>query len=201
VNAVERESITGLITDYMKIAGDLVSGMSSTFTKLDVTNVKVLSLAELQMVFDERNKLSSSRLTATNQSFMGDLNGESTLLVDEHSALSLYSHFNDSYIEDQSKYNVLDILSELNNLISAGCTRYLADLFKLNIEFSRPHLDFLTTTRLDFNRQHLSEGSRVILINVELDFKEDLIWGTWYLWLESSSYSILRRALSLFGKE
>jgi len=201
MNATERKILAALVQSYVGQASALFSEFTLDFVKLNMVNMKILSIAELQMVLDERTKLSSSRLTATRQPFIGSLGGESTLMIDEQSVCNLSQYLDHDTPPETHELDIFDTLSEVNNLMASGCIQYITQELGFKVEFFRPVVEFLSHTRLDLNRKHLSENSRVLLINTELDFKEDLIWGTWYLWIESASYTRLRRAISQYGLE
>ncbi|OGG95085.1 MAG: hypothetical protein A2508_08685 [Candidatus Lambdaproteobacteria bacterium RIFOXYD12_FULL_49_8] len=180
----------------------VVADMMDSKARLHLPDVKVVSPAELLLVLNERIKLSSSRLMATSQHFFGEMDGEILFLIDQFSVTNMIRHLNHLPMETQiSGPELLDPVLEVGNILSATCLKRLAEMLEFNVAFTRPSVEFLPELGLatEDNSRYWDERGKVILVNTELDFKEEKIWGSLYLSLEPASYKIFSARLKAYS--
>jgi len=199
----DKEVLTELINISFGAATAVLSDMLETFATLHIPQVEVFSVNEMRMLLNEKIRLSATQLICTSQLFFGDLDGETVFVLDEGSALNVARYLGGS--EDPGKLGrdqILDPVLEVGNILSAACLKKLNEQLGLTSVFTMPYVEFLPREGIAFgeleDRGAISGEANAILINTELDFREEKIAGSIYIVLDPRSFEVLVRQLKAF---
>lgn len=199
LNERDQDTLKELVNIAFGRSAAVIADMMGAFATLHLPNIKVLSYDELEMVINERIRLSSTQILAVSQHFFGGLEGETVFMVDSLSmgnlARLLTGEGGERERLDQDA--LLDPVMEIGNVVSASCVRGLTDQLELEVVFSRPGVEVLPMEGLHLDDQQRApfQNVKVILINTELDFQEERIWGSLYIVLEPASFNTFLRLL------
>ena len=122
---------------------------------------------------------------------MGEFNGESAFFIDNNSAQNLAKH-----LELESEDDLDDAILELTNVLTSSLTTRLAQEMGTEVKFALPSISKIPLNEIGKN-QTLQHYSQVIVIDTELNFKDQKISGEIFLLTKDESIEWLKNQLNI----
>jgi len=187
-----REDEKDVLQELMNIAyGNataVVAEMLDAFASLSIPNIKVM---ETQKLVEEFQSLKGDSYFFSTQAFLGEFNGESAFFIDNNSAQNLAKH-----LELESEDDLDDAILELTNVLTSSLTTRLAQEMGTEVKFALPSISKIPLNEIGKN-QTLQHYSQVIVIDTELNFKDQKISGEIFLLTKDESIEWLKNQLNI----
>lgn len=175
-------------------AAAVIAEMLESFASLSIPSVQVMQVDKLLKTFD---KLKNTSYFFATQAFSGEFNGESAFFINEESAQNLAKH-----LGTQSKEDLDDAILELTNVLTSSLTTKLAEELQTELAFSLPSIFKMPLGEIS-DVDTFQIYSKVIVIDTELDFKDQKINGEIFIltkdesiqWLKTKLDSILNQLM------
>ncbi|MBC8237956.1 MAG: chemotaxis protein CheX [Helicobacteraceae bacterium] len=180
-----------VLQELMNIAyGDataVVAEMLDAFATLSIPNIRLI---ETSALLHELKGLEGESYFFSTQAFNGMFSGESAFFIDTQSACNLAKHLDLENDEDLD-----DAILELTNVLTSSLTIRLAQEMNAEIKFSLPSINKLPYNKIQTNKT-LQEYSQVIVIDTEINFKDQKINGEIFILTKDGSIKWLKNQLS-----
>jgi len=165
----------------------IIADMLDAFASLSIPNIHILTMQEL---FETFSKLKTSSYFFATQAFSGEFNGESALFINEESANNLAKH-----LEIESKEDLDDAILELTNVLTSSLTTQLAVEMGSEVSFSLPSISKVPLQEMP-QIQSFQRYSQVIVIDTNLNFKDQKIDGKIFILTKDTSIQWLKTKLN-----
>jgi len=166
----------------------VVADMLEAFASLSIPNITMMSTQELFKTFEV---LKSSSYFFSTQAFSGEFNGESAFFINEESANNLASH-----LELESKADLDDAILELTNVLTSSLITKLAQEMDTEVTFSLPNILKIPLEEME-EISSFQIYSQVIVIDTDLNFKDQKIHGKIFILTKDESILWLKTKLKL----
>lgn len=180
-----------VLQELMNVAyGDataVVAEMLEAFASLSIPNINILKTSEL---IKQLESLKGESYFFSTQAFNGEFNGESAFFIDNVSAKNLAKH-----LELDSDEDLDDAILELTNVLTSSLTTRLAQEMQTEVKFSLPSISKLPHDQINAT-QTFKEYSQVIVIDTQLDFKDQKINGEIFILTQDGSIGWLKNQLN-----
>lgn len=165
----------------------VVAEMLDAFATLSIPCIKVMETSEL---LEEFLTLKGESYFFSTQAFMGEFSGESAFFIDNMSAQNLAKH-----LSLESNEDLDDAILELTNVLTSSLTTRLAQEMDTEVKFSIPSISKIPLNEIGKNRafQHYSQ---VIVIDTQLNFKDQKISGEIFILTKDGSIEWLKNQLN-----
>jgi chemotaxis protein CheC len=183
----EKDVLQELMNVAYGNATSIVADMLNAFATLNIPNIQILKTSELIHRF--RSIQNDSYFFAT-QGFIGEFSGESAFFIDNESAKNLAKHLELDIEEDLD-----DAILELTNVLTSTLTTRLAQEMETEVKFSLPNIRKLPLDEI-FENKSFKEYSQVIVIDTELNFKDQEIKGEIFILTQDGSIEWLKNRLN-----
>ncbi len=165
----------------------VVAEMLEAFATLSIPKIQIMPTTLLIERFQKKREMS---YFFSSQAFNGEFNGETAFFIDAESANNLATH-----LELDSPEDLDDAILELTNVLTSSLTTKLAQEMDTQITFAPPNI-----TKLPLSQLHevdtFKHYSQVIVIETELNFKEQKINGDIYILTKDGSIQCLKKQLN-----
>jgi chemotaxis protein CheC len=188
----EKDALTELLNIAYGRATAVVADMLDAFASLSIPNINLMTTLELIKTFED---LKNSSYFFSTQSFNGEFNGESAFFINETSAQNLAKH-----LEVESKEDLDDAILELTNILTSSLTIKLAQEMDTEVSFSPPNIFKVPLEELE-ELSTFQLHSQVIVIDTELNFKEQKINGKIFILTKDESILWLKKKLTAILNE
>ena len=165
----------------------VVAEMLDAFASLSIPNIKVM---ETKSLLEELRNLKGGSYFFSTQAFNGEFSGESAFFIDNESAKNLAEH-----LELESEEDLDDAILELTNVLTSSLTTRLAKEMGTEVKFSLPSISKLPQNEVQTN-QTFKEYSQVIVIDTQLNFKDQKINGEIFILTKDGSIEWLKKRLN-----
>ena len=154
-------------------------------------------LKKLSITIDEKTfeKLKNSSYFFSSQAFNGEFNGESAFFINDESAKNLAAH-----LEIDNKEDLDDAILELTNVLTSTLTSKLAQELQTEVGFSLPSILKIPSSEMQ-NIETFHIYSKVIVIDTELNFKDQKINGQIFILTKDESIQWLKTKLKIILQE
>ena len=190
-NTILSEDEEDVLQELMNIAYGsataVIAEMLEAFASLSIPNIQVIQVDELLKTFEE---LKSTSYFFSSQAFNGEFSGESAFFINEESANNLAKH-----LELESKNDLDDAILELTNVLTSSLTTKLAQELETEVGFSLPSISKVPLNEIN-DVQTFKIYSKVIVINTELNFKDQQINGKIFILTKDESIQWLKIKLN-----
>ncbi len=190
-NTILSEDEEDVLQELMNIAYGsataVIAEMLEAFASLSIPNIQVIQVDELLKTFEE---LKSTSYFFSSQAFNGEFSGESAFFINEESANNLAKH-----LELESKNDLDDAILELTNVLTSSLTTKLAQELETEVGFSLPSISKVPLNEIN-EVQTFKIYSKVIVINTELNFKDQQINGKIFILTKDESIQWLKIKLN-----
>ena len=183
----EKDVLQELMNIAYGSATAVIAEMLDAFASLSIPKIEVMKTYELLEKF---HKLKSSSYFFCTQAFMGKFAGESVFFIDEESAKNLSKHLELKDIEDLD-----DAILELTNILTSSLTTRLAQEMDTQVTYALPSISKVPLSELP-NDKKIKYYSQVIVIDTELNFKEQKIYGKIFILTKDGSIQWLKKRLN-----
>ncbi|QSZ43023.1 chemotaxis protein CheC [Sulfurimonas aquatica] len=180
-----------LLQELMNIAygnaTSIIASMMDAFASLSIPNITIMPVPQLIKSFE---KLKISNYFFTSQIFTGQFSGESAFFISLQSAKNLATHLK---VEDEHELD--DVILELTNILTSSLISRLAQEMQTEVDFSPPKL-------LNINICHTNsvnsfkKFSQVIVIETQMNFKEQEIHGQIFILTQDESITWLKQKIN-----
>lgn len=186
----EKDVLQELMNVAYGSATAVVAEMLEAFATLSIPNISIVTREALLNTFQNREDQSYFFST---QAFSGEFSGESAFFIDTQSAQNLAKH-----LEIENDDELKDALLELTNILTSSLTAKLASEMDTMVKFSIPNINKVSIESVQ-NSKTFEEYPQVIVIDTEINFKDQKIKGEIFiltrdesiLWLKNKLNSIL----------
>ncbi len=169
----------------------VVADMLEAFATLSIPQIKIMKTADLVLQFQEKKETS---YFFSSQAFSGEFNGETAFFIDEESAKNLSTHLE---LEDADDLD--DAILELTNVLTSSLTTKLAQEMETQVTFAPPSITKLALNQIQ-EADTFKHYSQVIVIETQLNFKEQKINGEIYILTKDESIQWLKKQLNAILK-
>lgn len=180
-----------VLQELMNVAyGDataVVAEMLDAFASLSIPNIKIMQTSQLLNKF---HNLKDESYFFSTQAFNGRFSGECAFFIDDQSAQNLAKH-----LELEAQEDLDDAILELTNVLTSSLTTHLAREMGTEVKFSLPNINKISSTQLDTN-QSFQDYSQVIVIDTQLNFKDQKINGKIFILTKDGSIEWLKNQLN-----
>ncbi len=183
----EKDVLQELMNVAYGNATSVVADMLDAFASLSIPNIQVISIDELLNTF---SKLKSNSYFFSTQAFNGEFNGESAFFINEESAKNLSKH-----LELEDAEDLDDAILELTNVLTSSLTTKLAQEMDTEVSFSLPNIYKVPLEEMGEVRT-FQRYSQVIVIDTELNFKDQKINGQIFILTKDESIKWLKAKLN-----
>ena len=165
----------------------VIAEMLEAFASLSIPNIQIMQVNELLKTFEE---LKSTSYFFSSQAFNGEFNGESAFFINEESANNLAKH-----LELENRNDLDDAILELTNVLTSSLTTKLAQELKTEVGFSLPNISKVPLNEIN-DVETFKIYSKVIVIDTELNFKNQQINGKIFILTKDESIQWLKSKLN-----
>ena len=165
----------------------VVAEMLDAFATLGIPNIKIMQTSAL---LEELNELKGNSYFFSTQAFLGEFSGESAFFIDNESAQNLAKH-----LQLKNDDDLDDAILELTNVLTSSLTTKLAIEMGTEVRFSLPSINKVELYQLEENRT-FKEYSQVIVIDTQLNFKDQAINGEVFILTKDGSIEWLKNQLN-----
>lgn len=183
----EKDVLQELMNVAYGNATAVVADMLDAFASLSIPKIEVMKTDEL---LEEFLKLKDSSYFFCTQAFIGDFAGESAFFIDEESARNLSHHLE---VEDDEDLD--DAILELTNILTSSLTTRLVQEMDSQVTYALPSISKIPLNELATNKT-LQHYPQVIVIDTELNFKEQKIKGEIFILTKDGSIEWLKKKLN-----
>ena len=183
----EKDVLQELMNIAYGSATAVIADMLDAFASLSIPKIEVMPTYELLEKF---RKLKSTSYFFCTQAFMGEFSGESAFFIDEDSAKNLSKHLELEDIEDLD-----DAILELTNILTSSLTTRLAQEMGTQVTYALPDLSKIPLSKLSKDEK-IQYYAQVIVIDTELNFKEQKIYGKIFILTKNGSILWLKKRLN-----
>lgn len=183
----EKDVLQELMNVAYGNATAVVAEMLDAFASLSIPNIKIM---ETQNLLDTFQSLKGESYFFSTQAFIGEFSGESAFFIDNESAKNLASH-----LELESDEDLDDAILELTNVLTSSLTTRLAQEMSTQVKFSLPSISQIPLNKMDENST-FKQYSQVIVIDTQLNFKDQKINGEIFILTKDGSIEWLKNQLS-----
>jgi len=183
----EKDVLQELMNVAYGNATAVVAEMLDAFASLSIPNVKIMSVEELLKDFEQ---LQNSSYFFSSQAFFGEFAGESAFFIDGTSADNLTKH-----LELQSQEDLDDAILELTNLLTSTLTTKLVQELNTEVSFSLPSIVKISSSEIT-SVETFQKHSQVIVIETQLNFKDQKINGDIFILTKDESITWLKTKLN-----
>jgi len=188
----EKDVLQELMNIAYGKATAVVADMLEAFASLSIPNIKIMTTEELLKTFEV---LKNSSYFFSSQAFSGDFNGESAFFINEESANNLAKH-----LELESRDDLDDAILELTNVLTSSLTTKLAQQMGTDVSFSLPNILKVPLEEIE-DVTSFQLYSQVIVIDTDLNFKDQKINGKIFILTKDESISWLKTKLNTILEE
>lgn len=182
----EKDALQELMNIAYGQAAAVIAEMLESFASLSIPNIQVMQVNQLLKTFDE---LKNTSYFFATQAFSGEFNGESAFFINEESAQNLAKH-----LQIQSKEDLDDAILELTNVLTSSLTTKLAQELETELAFSLPSIFKIPLGEVS-DVETFQIYSKVIVIDTELNFKDQKINGEIFILTKDESIQWLKTKL------
>jgi len=183
----EKDVLQELMNVAYGSATAIVADMLQAFAYLSIPQISVMQTNELLKTFEE---LKSKSYFFSTQGFSGEFSGESAFFINEESANNLAKH-----LELEEKEDLDDAILELTNILTSTLTTKLAQEMETEVSFSLPNISKVPLEEIT-EVETFQEYSQVIVIDTDLNFKEQKINGKIFILTKDESILWLKTKLN-----
>lgn len=183
----EQDVLQELINVAYGNATAVVAEMLDAFATLSIPKINIMQTKQLLEEFC--HKKNSSYFFST-QAFIGDFSGETAFFINEESASNLAKH-----LELESEEDIDDAILELTNILTSSLTTRLAEEMDTQVSFSLPSISKVPLSEID-KVKTFQQYSQVIVIETELNFKDQKINGEIFILTKDGSIQWLKQQLN-----
>jgi len=183
----ERDVLQELMNVAYGSASAVVADMLEAFASLSIPKINVMEVSKLLETFAE---LKGSSYFFSTQVFSGEFNGESAFFINEESAKNLAKH-----LELENDEDLDDAILELTNVLTSTLTTKLAGEMETAVSFSLPSISKVALDEIG-DVETFKQYSQVIVINTELNFKDQQINGKIFILTKDESIQWLKTKLN-----
>jgi len=184
----EKDVLQELMNIAYGNATAVVADLLDAFASLSIPRIQLTTTKELLETFQE---LKNNSYFFSTQAFSGKFSGESAFFIDETSANNLAKH-----LELESDEDLDDAILELTNILTSTLTTKLAQEMNTEVSFSLPAISKVPLHEIT-NTQTFQKYSEVIVIDTELNFKDQKINGNIYILTKEESIQWLKEQLNI----
>jgi len=183
----EQDVLQELINVAYGNATAVVAEMLDAFATLGIPKINIMPTKQLLEKFS--HKKHASYFFAT-QAFIGEFSGETAFFINEESAYNLAKH-----LELDTKEDVDDAILELTNILTSSLTTHLAEEMDTQVSFALPNISKIPPNEID-EVKTFQQYSQVIVIETELNFKDQKINGEIFILTKDGSIQWLKQQLN-----
>ena len=183
----EQDVLQELINVAYGNATAVVAEMLDAFATLSIPKISIMQTKKLLEEF--YHKKDSSYFFST-QAFIGDFSGETAFFLDEESAENLAKH-----LGLESEEDIDDAILELTNILTSSLTTKLAEEMDTQVNFALPSISKIPLGEID-KIKTFQQYSQVIVIETELNFKDQKINGEIFILTKDGSIQWLKQQLN-----
>jgi len=183
----EKDVLQELMNVAYGNATAVVADMLDAFASLSMPNIKILPVSELLDTFFQ---LKNESYFFSTQAFSGEFNGESAFFINEESANNLAKHLK---LEDEDELH--DAILELTNILTSSLTTKLAHEMDTEVGFSLPSISKVALKEVS-GVETFQLYSQVIVIDTDLNFKDQKINGKIFILTKDESIQWLKTKLN-----
>ncbi len=165
----------------------VVAEMLDAFATLSIPNIKVMKIEDLLKEF---HNLKGESYFFSTQAFAGEFSGESAFFIDAESAKNLSQH-----LELESEEDLDDAILELTNVLTSSLTTRLAQEMDTQVRFSLPSISKIPLNEIE-NTRTFKQYDQVIVIDTQLNFKDQKINGEIFILTKDGSIEWLKNQLN-----
>ncbi len=151
-------------------------------------------------ITEELSKYGDKTCFAVSQSFSGAFPGSVLLLMPIESAVKLVAYLTNEEIGSFELDSVKSsTLAEIGNIVINGIMGTLANMLKLQFEYSIP--DYAEDTAFELlKREGFSYEAGILMVNTHFNVSERLVEGDFAYLMEMGSFDSLMNAIDLVNK-
>ncbi len=165
----------------------VVAEMLDAFASLSIPRIKIIETSQL---INQFQTLEEDSYFFSTQAFIGEFSGESAFFINNKSANNLATH-----LELESEDDLDDAILELTNVLTSSLTTRLAQEMHTEVKFSLPSISKIPLSKMKEN-QSFQEYSQVIVIDTQLNFKDQKINGEMFILTKDGSIKWLKNQLN-----
>ena len=165
----------------------VVAEMLDAFATLSIPKIKIMHTHDLLKEF---HNLKGESYFFSTQAFAGEFSGESAFFIDNESAQNLSKH-----LELENEEDLDDAILELTNVLTSSLTTRLAQEMNTEIRFSLPSISKIPLCEIE-NTQTFQEYDQVIVIDTQLNFKDQKINSEIFILTKDGSIEWLKNQLN-----
>lgn len=192
LNEIEIDALKELMNVAYGSATAVVANMLNAFASLSIPNIKIIETSRL---INELNKLKSDSYFFSTQAFLGEFSGESAFFIDEISANNLAKH-----LELQTQEDLDDAILELTNILTSSLTIKLAQQLNTKVSFALPSITKKELNDIVADKTFI-QYSQAIVIETELNFKDQMIHGKIFILTKDESIQWLKNQIDIILQE
>ncbi len=183
----ERDVLQELMNVAYGNATAVVADMLDAFASLSIPKISIIQTEQLLETFDT---LKSTSYFFSTQAFSGEFNGESAFFINKESAENLAKH-----LELESPEDIDDAILELTNVLTSSLTTKLAEEMDTAVSFSLPSISQIPLAEMH-DVVTFKHYSQVIVIDTDLNFKDQQINGKIFILTKDESIQWLKTKLN-----
>ncbi len=188
----EKDVLQELMNIAYGSATAVIAQMLDAFASLSIPNIQVMQVATLLKTFQE---LKSTSYFFASQAFHGEFDGESAFFINEESAKNLALH-----LELENRSDLDDAILELTNVLTSSLTSRLAQEMQTEVGFSLPNISKVPLNKIN-DVASFQIYSKVIVIDTDLNFKDQKINGKIFILTKDESIQWLKTKLNIILEE
>ena len=182
----EKDVLQELMNIAYGTATAVVADMLDAFASLSIPNIKVMETSEL---LNEFHTLKGESYFFSTQAFVGEFSGESAFFINDESAQNLAKH-----LELENSEDLNDAILELTNVLTSSLTTRLAQEMDTEVKFALPNISKVPLKEIEDN-ETFKRYSQVIVIDTQLNFKDQKINGEIFILTKDGSIEWLKKQL------
>ncbi len=183
----EKDVLQELVNIAYGSATAVIAEMLDAFASLSVPQIKIIQTREL---IDKCENLKTSSYFFSTQAFIGDFSGECAFFIDEQSANNLAKH-----LELEDKEDLDDAILELTNVLTSSLITKLAQEVNAQVTYAPPNILKLFPNKIE-EIPVIKNNSQVIIIQTQLNFKDQKIYGEIFILTKDGSIQWLKKQLN-----
>lgn len=183
----EKDVLQELMNVAYGNATAVVADMLEAFATLSIPKIQVMRTSKLIEQFQHKKNTS---YFFSSQAFMGQFSGETAFFIDEKSANNVAQH-----LELESMEDLDDAILELTNVLTSSLTSKLAMEMDTEVTFAPPGITKIPLRQLQ-EVNTFKHYSQVIVIETELNFKDQKINGDIFILTKDGSIQWLKKQLN-----
>jgi len=187
LNEDEQDVLQELMNIAYGSATAVIAEMPEAFASLSIPNIQIMNVSELLKTFEE---LKNTSYFFSSQAFNGEFSGECAFFINEESANNLAKH-----LELENRDDLDDAILELTNVLTSSLTTKLAQELETEVGFSLPNISKIPLNEIN-DVQTFKVYSKVIVIDTELNFKDQKIHGEIFILTKDESIQWLKTKLN-----